>query len=256
MYACYQASYASNIENDPADDRRQIFLTGQTAIHESLSALAIISDLLEKHPEVIIAALSYPDGPKEEHDRLAKGYKSVLPPREVVNVIAPALRKIISAYKLGQANSDTNFSDMAADCIIGPFLYFHRKENRGHSSGPSKDYRRIVEDGLIFHLAYLFRYFSGGDKDPFCSARLKGDGEIVISGAMIKKGDPHVDAVAHLANVVFDKTLPKNAISGRNVVDRLKGLLAPSVNEKISSRSDRRAQPFADIEFFGWPRIT
>ena len=256
LYACYQANAALTITTDPAEMRREQFRHGHKLIGELRQGLNDVARLFESYPEVLVAALMYPDAPVGRHDRPAKKYNPSVPVEHLVNAIAPAVRKIVQAYKVSQMNEDITFSDHMADCAEGQFLHHHRLANRNSKPGRTKDYRRHVEDGLIFHLTYIFRYFTGGDKDPYCKASISKQGELIVGGSMIRLGEPNEAAVAHLVNAAMNRKFPKDAITGRDVKERLRGLLKPSKpseNDKLTVTDDLRRNPFSDIEFVGWP---
>lgn len=218
--------------------------------------LKVVAELFEEYPELIAAALKYPDAPVGDYDRPAKRYRPTVPAESLVGAIAPALRKIVQAHKVSLLNDDPSFSDLMVDCAQGPFLYHHRRESRGYSSGPKNDYQQIVETGLIFHLCYIARYFTGGSADKYCQAKVSDHGELVISGSMIRLGKSNEAAVAHLFNAAMKRKLPTDALSGRDVKERLRVLLKPSKpsnKDKLSNAVDLRTAPFSDLEFIGWP---
>jgi hypothetical protein len=256
LYACYQAEFAWNENVDRAERLRKRLSRGGAALTKATAEMISVAEMFEKHPEIIEAALAYPDGPVEKADLPITPYRSPIAPIEAVRLIPDALRKVVSALSLSSANGDKYFSDMTACDVAGPFLFFHRQEERGRPSGPRSMYRRLVENGLLFHLTYLLRYFSGGADDPYCTAKMSKAGELVISGPMISKGVPHNDITAHLANAIFDVKYPKDAISGAKVGDRLKTLLKPSADSNKSKKKDTRGEPFTHLEFCGWPEVS
>ena len=261
QYACYQAERTMRLGADPVDRIRKEFSTGYSALGKLEPALFAFADLLEKHPEVIIAALEYLDGPLNMADRPAWRYEPSLDPHATLRVLRPAIKKIARSYRLSLNNKDPNFTDSTLDCRAGPFLFYNRSENRGHSSGPPRSYESLVEDGLLFHLTYLFRFFTGGGGVSPVPLGLNSNGVLAVEGPMLKKGDPHAEFVSFLFNATFKKKY-QEAINGDAVEWRLKSLDKKSKYGKVAKKSDKqKAEPnrldysWCLLEFVGWPPV-
>jgi hypothetical protein len=260
LYACFQAEHAMTLGADSTHKLRQEFSTGYSTLGELESSLFAFTDLLDKHPEVIIAALRYLDGPLNKADRPAWRYEPNLDPLATLAVLKPAIKKIARSYRLSANNKDPNFTDSTLDCRAGPFMFYNRKENRGHSSGTPRSYGGLVEDGLLFHLTYLFRFFTGGTGVTPIPLKLDANDVVVVEGPMIKKGSPHAEIVSFLFNATFRKRY-QEAINGRDVADRLKSLSKQSKSGNVTKDFDKTMNPkrpdylWNCLEFVGWPPV-
>lgn len=99
----------------------------------------------------------------------------------------------------------------------------------------------INQTGLMFHLAYLFRYFTSQAQPP--SHVEIGRDILDVHGVMLSKGRPHHELVAALVNAVF-----KTKLSAHNVKDRLRDLY------RFSKGSHKPSSPRAvkHTRFLGW----
>lgn len=101
--------------------------------------------------------------------------------------------------------------------------------------------KEINQTGLMFHLAYLFRYFTSQEQPP--SHIDIGRDILDVHGVMLSTGRPHLELVAPLVNAVF-----KTKLSAQNVKDRLRDLY------RFSKGSHKPSNPRAvkHTLFLGW----
>ena len=110
------------------------------------------------------------------------------------------------------------------------------------------------EFGLIFHLIYIFRYFTGLTKALRCEGCLRTqDGELVVSGAMVDSGKPCYSSVAHLVNAAFDYSQEpdyhhKEAYGVSNIKERVNYQL--QLPEGIQGKPTLIA--LSQMQFAGW----
>lgn len=125
---------------------------------------------------------------------------------------------------------------------FGPFLFEKEVFHIEKREAPN-----VTELGLIFHLSYLFRYFTAKSepqqsRDNTRDSGLLGD-ELRVKGEMLNEGGKPCHAqVASLVNAVIGKKYKPDDIKFR-----LKDLLAPPVrtSRKLAGRKKY-------IEFAGW----
>lgn len=244
IYACYQATMALSHEN-PGDEHRTAIDRGLAALKGASGALERVTSLVQQNPETVALALEFThvDDLKDKTLRVPGGVIDAL------RILRPALRKLTMVSQLSKSDPHFAFLDTSYDCLDGPFLLFNRKEDRTRPSGPRIKYERLVESGLIFHLTYLFRYFTGAKLPSHNQgAIIRGD-EIAVQGPMLARGKPFQGLVAHLFNATFEVQTHANSITGAQVRQRLKDLNdgGPGSTEKNFHTA------FEHVEFAGWP---
>jgi hypothetical protein len=74
--------------------------------------------------------------------------------------------------------------------------------------------QNVLQAGLIFHLSYLFRYFTCAELPEPLDARFKG-WELEFYGPMLECGAPHTELVAPLVNAVFNTKLTTTQVMHR-----------------------------------------
>lgn len=265
LYACYQADQTLRSGRDSGDERREEFKASFKALYAQRKTLAAVADLLAQHPEAVKVAISYfnvVSSKRTEHF----SHQSVA---RLPGTLIDALRRVNDFSALYKANPRMVTGDMFNDCAEGPFMFFNRNDNRYRSSAKAFSNRRLVELGLIFHLTYLFRYFSSAPDQRETQSKLKGNGELAVEGRMISGGKNSYANIAHLLNA-----LPKlRPTHSEKVKDDLAGLLNPNKLKKgkaallihVGSKEGEQAyvrcdldslapSAFEEIEFIGWPQ--
>jgi len=127
----------------------------------------------------------------------------------------------------------------SSDFQYGPFEFdFDLNVNLKHKGTKlEEEGKNIIHTGLMFHLTYLFRYFTRQLVPKTSPAFFNGDILMLDMVRMIKVGKPYGQHVAALVNAVFNEKY-----STRNVKDRLDSLY------KTTPGSKTKKNPV----FIGW----
>ena len=247
LYACYQAENASKLKIDPAAKRREDFKGAFDALYKHQQAIRDVADLFRRHPDAMIAALNYPsDNPLSQGDRDAN-VESKIKSVQTVLAIPSVLEQVLAGFHESKADDEPYFLDMVANEVEGPFLFLNRNDRRGpKSNGKRRTFQGLVRDGLLFHLTYLFRFFTRTDEEKRLNffARMTPEGRLAFLGPMINVGDPNRDLVAHFFNATFPAASQSESFTGQIVSDRLATLLSPPRKRtKSGSKKEVEGQP-------------
>lgn len=216
IYACYQATMAMTQKNSGAERREEIN-RGLMVLQKAFPALMEVECLLKNHPDTVELVLA------SMYLGKYKGNDKSLPliVHNSPKVLLHAVSKLRAVSYVSKRDKEYTVSDIAYECLDGPFLFFNRAENRDRSSGGKMKYAKLVEDGLIFNLIYLFRFFSGAKVVSSNKPFFRGS-EFVVQGPMLKLGEPRQDMVAHLFNATFGVLTLERSESGERIRLRLK----------------------------------
>jgi len=247
LYACYQAQRAQRFLDEggipPSDKLRKENDLGLAALKKAIDALDQVATLLKKHEDVMILGLGFPNSfleiePKKKIGSPSEAYRNTL---FCVEKLLAVARKIDHPEFVGLLNP---YVDDGAD----PFLLYNRKETRSEASGPKPN---VIEVGLIFHLAYLFRYYTGGGAEQANYIYPRDSGEFVFEGPMLRGGEPCMDLVTPLFNATFHKVRTKSA-STELIRDKLKTFLRIPTDKGYKAHSQDHVSEFKEVFFHGW----
>ncbi len=245
LYACYQAAQTKKTGRDPGDERRLLLNQGFMAFYKQRKTLESIAELLTSHPEATKVAVdhfnTWPSNRQEYHNHQKVD--------AVPGILIDALRRLVDFSTAYKSDPGMVTGDMFYDCAEGTFLFFNRKSNRNRAAGKPYSHNGLVQLGLIFHLTYLFRYFSSNSTQLKDAPKLRGDGELPVCGVMLTSGENSYAFVAHLLNAVEAVDTSTTAWTSENVEQKLTDLLYPKGADNGKSVTD----PFSNLEFLGWP---
>ncbi len=251
QYACFQAQQAlKKSEADVksyGDQLRAEHKAGILALQDAKKPLQHLITIFDQNRDVVIAALGYPLAEPAQPSRSS--------PIEAASNLRRTLHMLLAVARHTREEDFIGLLDPLVDCLEGPLLLYNREQNRGGTTGPQPN---AIENGLLFHLSYLFRYYTGGGAEAKAHHYVhpQPSGELLFEGPMLCTGRPHLDLVAHLFNATF-KLSKSEALNGEQVRWRLSGLLRTTRTKGrkvIAANPDAFDQPFSQVEFFGWEK--
>jgi hypothetical protein len=233
LYACFLASKTPPPDND-------IFAQGRLALRlereqrpEALSAISTLLDYISDNSVIVRVATALTDNPKITiaHQPTPLSVKNFELLQKLLRDLKQGLLELSNPRHPALITSD--------DFHYGPFefdfdlnLELKRKGTKKEDLG-----MHMIHTGLMFHLTYLFRYFTSKIKPPRSAAFFDKDILVLDSVRMIYVGKPYGRLVAALTNAVF-----KERYSSRDVKDRLDSLY------KLTPGSKTKKNPV----FTGW----
>lgn len=219
LRACYLASNAPNPEQDVHAKTREELQLFVSSLPNALNNIKSLSSFISEHRQYSLKALSQTDTPYSGEVRTSSPLSL-----QKLNY----LESLLADYEAGLIDFNINDDHVAlidgSDFQYGPFE-FNLDLNKDWKSKGTKDSnngKNILETGLMFHLAYLFRYFSMETPPQNHSCFFDSDILVIDSVRMLKEGKPYHHLVAALTNAVFE-----TKYSSRDVKDRLDSILKP-----------------------------
>lgn len=269
LYACYQAAQSLKSGRDPGDERREELKQSFESLFNQTKKLKAVAELLASNPEAVKLAVDYFNtvpSIRKEHSTHLRG-------TSMSGSLVDALHRVVDFSARYKDDPRMVTGDMFYDCAEGPFLFFNRNDNRYRSSARTYTHRRLVWLGLIFHLTYLFRYFSCTSEDRGVQSKMRSDGELQIEGRMLTSGKNKYSYIAHLLNALLKPKTAFQATDSKKVESDLDGLLNPNKLKKgkanlliyVGSKDGKHGYvrrdidalapgAFEGIEFIGWPQ--
>ena len=215
LYACFKAATAPPPDEDSAAKHREFFKEQFSLIDSHRQDVARIRDYLADQREMACKAMAHADPPGAQRRH------------HVTNIVLAEVddfMKVLSRYETGLthiADWDHPAHISADDFRYGPF------EMHNDLYEMLAKPKNINQTGLMFHLAYLFRYFTSHTSSI---PRIDIGRDILdVQGEMLSDGRPHHELVAPLVNAVFDLTLSASKVKDRlrDLVRFTKGSLKP-----------------------------
>ena len=235
LYACYQAANTKKPEEYSAARARQ---GREQLLLQMKSQKKFVKGLIEfisRNPNAVMGFFS-------------KAQKMPTDGRNMVLATSgeklTLLTGLLTEYDYGlKKDIDIQFPlGVDTEFRFGPFLFDKEASEIERREPPN-----IVELGLIFHLVFLFRYFTaesapGASQNSSVNSEFCGD-ELMVRGQMLNDGGkPCYAYVAALVNATLGKKFHPN-----DMKLRLKDLLA--LTDKASAKLAGRKKY---IEFAGW----
>lgn len=236
IFACYQASHTKNVDDYSAANarrNREILLLQMGKQKESVNNLLAFISLNRA------AAVGFFN---KSRRMPTEGRHTVDAP---ASDKAEILNSLLAEYKYGLDKDAVNPVPIGVDAAFsyGPFIFDKEADDIVKREPPN-----VAELGLMFHLVYLFRYFTTksapqASTDTFTRhSEFVGD-ELIIQGEMLHgEGSPNYALVAILVNATFNKKYRAS-----DVKLRLKDLLGPPRNVATKLAGKKRY-----IDFAGW----
>lgn len=235
LYACYQAAHTKQPKEYSA----------ARALHER----ELLLRQMESQKKIVKGCLAFISRNPDVVTRFFSGAQK-MPTKGRSVVLATAEEKLgmlsglLNEYDYGlEKDIDIQFPlGVDIEFRFGPFLF-----NKEASAIQGREVPNVVEHGLIFHLVFLFRYFTAESTprtspdnsmdSEFFGEELRVRGEMLIDG-----GKPCYAQVAALVNATLNKRFKPKDMSSR-----LKDLLAQPkrASAKLAGRKNY-------IEFAGW----
>jgi hypothetical protein len=234
LFACYQAAHTKKpTEYSSARVRRErerMVLQIQSQMKLAKELLGFIS----ANPNTVIGCYKNTKGmPWKDRDLV------LATPEEKLGMLSG----LLAEYEYGL---EKDAKDELALCVtnsygFGPFLY-----DKEASYVERREKPNVAELGLIFHLIYLFRYFTAESEPKQSKNNISDSGffddKLVVLGEMLDNGGkPCYTQVAALVNTTLNKRYKP-----ADIKLRLKDLLSPS--EKDKSKGYKKKY----IVFAGW----
>ena len=230
LYACYQAAHAGDPDQHSSAKERKEFRESYQALTGHLvhvnQALAFI------HNHATMAQKGLAIGSVEP------GNKPL--PMDKAGAALAELQQLLEQYRGGLEeiqDFDHPLHITSVDFWYPPFEFsipiynWHNKK------------KNLPQVGLIFHLTYLFKYFTCPDLPENIDARFN-EWRLEFYGPMLRDcGKAHTELVAPLVNAVF----PKAKLSPLQVQNRLK--------ELVSRQKSKGAKLRNQVRFIGWALV-
>jgi hypothetical protein len=225
--ACYQASIAPNPSSDANAKTRTELQSFLSDLPKAKQNIQLLFNFIDKHPYYIKLAFDLDENPKLKTS--SSGYQKI-----------SKLEILLADLEAGLMDFDADYDHPAlissSDFTYGPFEFAFdlNKDWKSKGTNASEAGVNILQTGLMFHLAYLFRYFSMNtprqEREPFSRGPFFKNDILEIDGeAMLKEGKPHHHLVAVLTNAVFEKKF-----TSHDVKDRLDSISKPKAGTKHS----------------------
>lgn len=236
IFACYQASHAKNADEYAAAiarKNREILALQMNKQKESVSNLLAF---IFRNRTTAVGFFN-----KARRMPIEGRHAVDAPASDKVDI----LNSLLGEYEYGLAKDVVNPVPIGVDAAFsyGPFLFDKEATDIVRREPPN-----VAELGLIFHLVYLFRYFTSkstrqGSTDTFALHSEFFGEELRVQGEMLHaEGKPNYALVAILVNATFNKKYRAN-----DMKLRLKDLLAPPSNVAKKLAGKKRY-----IDFAGW----
>ncbi|MDD5384545.1 MAG: hypothetical protein PHG89_06665 [Gallionella sp.] len=235
IFACYQAAHTKKPEEYAAararQEREKLLLQLQSQMKHARGVLGFITN----NPSTVIGCYRKSNGMPSEGRNLV-----LATPDEKMDMLAG----LLAEYEYGLAKDAKDELAIGVHCLFGfgPFLYDKEALDIEKREAPN-----VAELGLIFHLTYLFRYFTAESeprqsKDNTNDSGFVGD-ELRVYGEMLNDGGkPYYAQVAALVNATLGKKFHSD-----DMKLRLKDLLAPPKRASAKLPGKKKY-----IEFAGW----
>ena len=187
LYACYQAKFCRDPNTDASAKERAGFIDSHkelpTHFNEVRSVLGYLTQYNGIPGRAMSAAVADADNKWPATQVTPQGSKK----RE-------ELTSLLRLYLTGLESTKKS-----------PRLYYFRIGPLEVTLSRYRWARKvdIRQIGLMFHLAYLFRYFTAEILPDELDVRDVGQGLLEIYGPMLKGGDPHTELIAPLVNATF-----------------------------------------------------
>jgi hypothetical protein len=230
LYACFRAESAVASGDCAAAEHRKTFEAEFALLKDHHDDVLRARNHLVGHRDMALKAMA--------HAETSRGSSRQLVDESAIARI-DGLRSLLDLYEHGLAeicdfNHVSHISAMDFRC--GPFEFdddlYDDRQTRSD----------VYETGLMFHLAYLFRYFTSAAPPP--SWVDIGGNILDVNGFMLSTGRPHNDLIAPLVNAVFATKMSASAVK-----DRLRDLNRFS---KGSCKPSALPRPRKSILFVGW----
>ena len=230
LYACYQARYAANPDQHVAAAERNELREGHKALEGHLIQVNGMLAFLERHASMAKKAVAVGFG---------RDGNTVLPMGKAGETLQE-LKQVLLQYRRGLEeieDFDHPIHITSADFEYRPFEFdipIHVWHNKT---------KNLAHVGLMFHLTYLFKYFTSPNLPQRIDARFV-DWRLEFNGPMLKGsgGKAHSEIVAPLVNAVF-----QSRYSPLQVQNRLKDL---TIRKKSKGSELRNA-----AIFIGWELV-
>ncbi len=234
LYACYMASKAPPPDLDSSAIARRTFAAEKKVRPSVMIAISKLREYCDAHPQTAKKALAESSLPSPLFNS---------PVAAAIAYKFDQLKETLAELEAGLVAFEHDVDHIALissdDFQYGPFE-FHRAISDWKNKGTKKEDlgKNVIQVGLMFHLTYLFRYFSSPDKTT-APISLSGDILLLNGVQSIAIGRPYSHLVAALTNAVF-----KQQFSSGDVKSRLDNLSYVTPGAK----TQRKAKPL----FIGW----
>lgn len=233
LRACYLASNATSPELDEGAKTRAELQSFLSSVPDVLSKIKSINSFISEHHNYSLKAYSQTDKSNSGEVRTTS---------QISLQKLKSLEVLLEDFEAGLIDFNSNADHVAlielTDFRYGPFEFNLDLNKDWKSRGIKKSNQgvNVLETGLMFNLAYLFRYFSM--KTPPLNQFNFFDNDILVidSVRMLKDGKPSLHLVAAITNCVFE-----TKYSSRDVKDRLDSMSKPT-----------KAANFIPPVFIGW----
>lgn len=221
--ACYLACEAETPDKDIHAQSRtesQDFLTQLPVALESVKSLV---DFITRYRYLSAIAITETNNSEQVSTPSDSGFQRL-----------SMLGKLIDDLEAGLLDFKNDNDHIAlisgSDFTYGPFDLSIDLNKEWKSKGVSSvgEGVNIIETGLMFHLTYLFRFFSTENPDQNFTSFFNENILMLDSVRMIKTGKPQHHLVALIVNAVFD-----TKYSSTDVKDRLNSIKKPKANSKV-----------------------
>jgi hypothetical protein len=228
LSACFQASIAVNPDTGPEGQRRLAEKTIRNRLGDHRAEVDEVIEFLDQANDMAAKAMSCGiASPGRQPSQISKaGYDNVL-----------ALSELLIRYRAGLelvSKIDHPIHIASRDFQYGPFRFNYYIDEWKYKGGD------IRHAGLMFHLSYLFRYFTCEYLPQGIECTMQS-GLLRFYGPMLECGRPHTEIVSALVDAVF-----KCNLSPERVRDRLRDL------GRGASKGNRRPRSKPQIGFVGW----
>ncbi len=239
LRACYLASEAEMPEKDWRAQNRNELKSFMDSLPIALQNIYLLLNFISSNKSFSAKAFAVTgsDNSKKTNTESPSDYKKL-----------KDLEHLLVDYESGLMDFSSDHDHVAlissSDFIYGPFEFNYDLNSEWKSKGTkSSDMgKNIIEAGLMFHLAYLFRYFTM-DSPPVIPGQVFFDKDEILlidSVKMLKDGKPHFHLIANFTNAVF-----ATKYSSRDIKDKLDSLL------KTHSKSAPDLKIIPPV-FIGW----
>jgi hypothetical protein len=225
LYACFMATRTPAPELDAYAETRKELAAEKESRASAVKSLSSIQNYIDDHRAIALKAIAQTDDPL---------VKVAPQPTNLSAHRLESLEKLLIDFEHGlmEFQDDPNHLALisSADFRYGPFEFdFDLNSEWKHKGTKLKDEgMNMIHTGLMFHLTYLFRYFTG-ETLPKTAAFFSGDILVLDGVRMIYCGKPYGQHVAALINAVFNEKYPSIAVK-----NNLDALYKPTPGSKIT----------------------
>ena len=231
LYACYMASKALAPELDINSQVRNELAAERKCRPQTLKSIAILLDYIQHYRTTASKAIAQTYNSQK---------KAVHKPTNLSSQKLEALEEILADLEQGLMDFEVDPNHIAlissADFCYGPFEvnFDLNTELKRKATNQGEHGMHLNHTGLMFHLTYLFRYFTSNSLTDISALYRFFHGDIlVLAGVrMIDGGRPYGGHVAALTNAVF-----KEQYSSSDVKDRLRALYACTPGSKTAKKA-------------------